>query len=677
MSRCAGKKLHKILFSSSDKENAVVLGKFKEECSQHAQLRHPSIVQLVGLYTPPDELPMLVMECMHSSLSSTLDKHKDVPIVLKRQILYDVILGLRFLHERSDPIIHRDLTANNVLLTEDFRAKISDLGVAKIVPRNEVQKKMTTAPGTVLYMPPEALVANPVYDTKLDMFSYGILILHVVTQTWPDPHMPTSSRNYTTGNLEAHSEAKRRSNYFRSMASHPLLADLANQCLENEPTLRIPAKEVAELLEPLVAAVRQSEGSFPILDLTLAKEDAERRTEDLHGLSQNMESQLHMILQDLDGKFSLDGPELDSMKQQMRVVVRNTRHVINGACGSTYDFSQQRFVVAYRSRSVSGTTQTHAPLHVSSACGSTPHPVSVTISTPLNITFSGTFVKTVIDDLVKPFGLAVNGDMLCVVDSGGWYGVHLCSISGEGPETKSIIESSSRYDGKVTPLDKCWYPNGVAIDTDKNIILVDTWSHRVVKFSPDGTYLASTGRLNESGCGEGEFNKPVGVCVSSIGDVYVCDRSNHRIKILNSDLLSRRSFGSQGSGACEFCNPWDVAFDSKGNVYVVDCGNYCVKVYTREFETYLRQIGCKGTGNGDFLAPSSICIDSNDYVYVTDMQSCCVQVFSPAGAFVMKFGGPKHEMPEFCFKTPMGIALNSMGKLFVSDSGNKRVLMFE
>lgn len=167
---------------------------------------------------------MLVMECMHSSLSSTLDSHQNVPITLKRQVLYDVILGLRFLHERTNPIIHRDLTANNVLLTEDFRAKISDLGVAKIVPKDVLQK-MTMAPGTGVYMPPEALVADSVYDTKLDMFSYGILILHVVTQTWPTPHMPAcTSQGYTTGTtLVAHSETERRSNHFRSMRPYPLL----------------------------------------------------------------------------------------------------------------------------------------------------------------------------------------------------------------------------------------------------------------------------------------------------------------------------------------------------------------------------------------------------------------------------------------------------------------------
>ena len=119
-----------------------------------------------------------------------------------------------------------------------------------------------------------------------------------------------------------------------------------------------------------------------------------------------------------------------------------------------------------------------------------------------------------------------------------------------------------------------------------------------------------------------------------------------------------------------------MAFDSKGNVYVVDCSNYCVKVFTSGFGKFLRQIGREGKGCEDFQAPTSICIDANDYVYVTDKRFCCVKVFDLSGEFVMRFGHSSHEKPEFCFNKPMGIALDSSGQVFVSDSYNGCVLMF-
>ena len=70
---------------------------FLREYHCHANLRHPYIVQLLGLYMRPGEsLPVLVMECMHASLKACLTEHPDIPLQYKRRVLYDVTLGLRF-----------------------------------------------------------------------------------------------------------------------------------------------------------------------------------------------------------------------------------------------------------------------------------------------------------------------------------------------------------------------------------------------------------------------------------------------------------------------------------------------------------------------------------------------------------------------------------------------------
>ena len=194
--------VHSTLYSTDPSSQDAIRKMFLRECHHHANLRHPHIVQLLGVYFKPGvTIPMLVMEYMHASLTACLTHCSEIPMPLKRRILHDVALGLRFLHERQDPIIHRDLTANNVLLTEDFRAKISDLGMARILPK-DVAETMTTAPGTSVYMPPEALVADPVYGTSLDMFSFGILILHIVTGEFPSPHL-APNKNYC-GKLVPH-----------------------------------------------------------------------------------------------------------------------------------------------------------------------------------------------------------------------------------------------------------------------------------------------------------------------------------------------------------------------------------------------------------------------------------------------------------------------------------------
>ena len=163
---------------------------FVRECEQSSRLRHPNIVRFFGIYHPPGaRVPSLVMERLHCSLTSLLENNAVViPIGTKISIIKDVALGLRYLHTRNPPIIHRDLSSNNVLLSKGMEGKIGDLGTARLVdPRR--QSRMTKAPGTVDFMPPEALedVTNVHYGKKLDVFSFGCVMLHTLSHQWPTP----------------------------------------------------------------------------------------------------------------------------------------------------------------------------------------------------------------------------------------------------------------------------------------------------------------------------------------------------------------------------------------------------------------------------------------------------------------------------------------------------------
>ena len=125
-------------------------------------------------------LPVMVMEKMQYSLRGLVEKYDNIPLNVKLSILDDVCLGLRYLHSRSPPIVHRDLTPNNILLGGHLEAKITDLGVAKVI-KSENNKTMTKLPGTPDFMPPEALRKKPVYGPSLDVFSYGGVILNVTS----------------------------------------------------------------------------------------------------------------------------------------------------------------------------------------------------------------------------------------------------------------------------------------------------------------------------------------------------------------------------------------------------------------------------------------------------------------------------------------------------------------
>ena len=152
-----------------------------------AEMRHPHIVQFLGLcFLEGSALPVLVMELLDSSLDDLLESSKfpGLPLALKQSLLTDVARGLVYLHTHNPPIVHRDLSARNILLTSSLAAKISDLGNARIVnlQPGQLARTLTCVPGTHVYMPPESFDQHSRYGPRLDIFSFGHLTLFTLTQ---------------------------------------------------------------------------------------------------------------------------------------------------------------------------------------------------------------------------------------------------------------------------------------------------------------------------------------------------------------------------------------------------------------------------------------------------------------------------------------------------------------
>ena len=201
-------------------------------------------------------LPFMVMEKMQHSLRDLVEKYDNIPLNVKLSILDEVCLGLRYLHSRNPPIVHRDLTPNNILLSYHLEAKISDLGVAKVV-RSDNQKTMTKLPGTPDFMPPEALSIRPVYGPSLDVFSYGGVILNVTTQLWPQP----TDRNQDTDVWETVSEVKRRQQYLDKMTGGAAdLKPLVMSCLSDSAKKRPPVAQVSMTIKRVKDGCSQKSG---------------------------------------------------------------------------------------------------------------------------------------------------------------------------------------------------------------------------------------------------------------------------------------------------------------------------------------------------------------------------------------------------------------------------------
>ena len=242
---CIAKGLHDILLSYQfrDTDKQTIRQKFNDECALLSQLKHPNIVQFLGVHHTKEDT-FLVMECMYMDLDHCLMECPNIPLSFKASILQDVSYGLLHLYSLNPPIIHRDLSASNVLLTESMRAKIADLGVSKMFDLKQLQKfaMQTKAPGTPAYMPPEALKPEPSYDLKLDIFSFGVLSLYTAIQEFPDAHELSANDISKSVRKNETIQTIRRMHWIDIMGQDHPFYPVVIQCLHDRPDLRPTTK---------------------------------------------------------------------------------------------------------------------------------------------------------------------------------------------------------------------------------------------------------------------------------------------------------------------------------------------------------------------------------------------------------------------------------------------------
>ena len=259
---CVGKSVRKTFYeNASASERKAILERYETQCKLLSELRHPHIVQFLGiLFSESTQIPVLVMEKLHCTLAACIDRYGILPDESSYAILHDVAVGLCYLHDYSpNPIIHCDLTANNVLLTPSMSAKIFDFSVAKLLNLSPTRMTQTTrCPGTPFYMPPEILVARPVYTSKVDIFAYGNLMVHVFCGRWPiagevfraDPRDPSVMMPCT--------EVQRRDEYLKEIGSEQPLMGIIKQCLSNNPATRPSTSEVLRTVKKVLPHFRTS-----------------------------------------------------------------------------------------------------------------------------------------------------------------------------------------------------------------------------------------------------------------------------------------------------------------------------------------------------------------------------------------------------------------------------------
>ena len=262
---CAAKIMHPTLFDLRDPGTASYLCKFREECHLLSLARHPNVVQYLATYYDPDtRLPVLLMELCDESLTAFLERTPGpLSYHVQLNICLDIALALVYLH--SNGLIHRDLTGNNVLMIAGTRAKITDFGMSKLATGNPRMTALTLCPGNLLYMSPEALDEAKSYTAKLDIFSFGVIVIQILTRQFPNPtdryRIVQASQN-DEDDEEVRvlvPETERRQAHLQLIPDTHSLKPLALQCLKKKESLRPSALRLSERLSELKQAPQYTE----------------------------------------------------------------------------------------------------------------------------------------------------------------------------------------------------------------------------------------------------------------------------------------------------------------------------------------------------------------------------------------------------------------------------------
>ena len=215
------KKLHEEIVTPRSIE------RMERELKLLAEVQHPNLVQVVGAIFEGGA-PRIVIELLDTNLRVAYQEKK-LWEGNRLSIFKDIARALDYLHQRYEPIIHRDVSAPNVLLQEmpnhQWKGKVSDLGSA-----NFLQHARTAAEGAIIYSPPEVIPQTYSFDTvpppqtvKIDVFSFGIVMAEVTISLIPE-------------NLREILPQLQR--------EHPALYQLIDQCIKRDPTDRPKMAEV-------------------------------------------------------------------------------------------------------------------------------------------------------------------------------------------------------------------------------------------------------------------------------------------------------------------------------------------------------------------------------------------------------------------------------------------------
>ncbi|GAB3690764.1 hypothetical protein GCM10027592_08260 [Spirosoma flavus] len=269
---------------------------------------------------------------------------------------------------------------------------------------------------------------------------------------------------------------------------------------------------------------------------------------------------------------------------------------------------------------------------------------------------------------------------LLIVDQSNW---NIRKVTPEGTITTLAISNSTTTGAGL------FYPTGIALDADGNIFIADRARQRVCKLDTNGvlTTVAGNSVIGFSGDGgpavAAKLNYPNNVAVDSLGNLYISDEENYRIRKVDTNGIITTVAGTgvsalSGDGgpaiAATLNHTRGLTIDKNGNLYIADSGN-----------NRIRKIDPNGiittvAGSTQLYQPNDVTIDIAGNLFIAENQNNCIRVVDTYGIMttvvgngLYSFSGDGGYSERASLRTPVGVTFDSRGNLFIADFWNYRV----
>ncbi len=677
--------------------------RFRREAQTALRLMHQNIVTVFEISQDPDSYHYVMEYLEGHSLRKEIAKHGGkCTLSVFQPILEQVAEGLSYAHSMN--VIHRDVKPDNIFILEDGTVKVTDFGIARVADLEETNLTKTGVMlGTLAYVSPEQLQNAKTVDHRADIFSLGVVtyealsgylpftgdgIAATIVKIMSQEELPLTSLNpgispEVSGTVSRALRKRPRDRYrsvnefirdFRTASGLAAGDDLAFQDIDPFSTaadVRIPSSvqlmTSTDFVQPTMEAITDPDLNIqmalqagPQSDLETEPEaDAVRHPLSAEESGLSTETFTSHSMQDFGVKITLDKDGVLDERQKGKF----------SSSGKYKPLSQDKLTPEKPDDKPAASSR-HNPTPPSSSIAArmakaVDAPFVQPTYNPIKLTLSITQHGAKSKPFVEPAATSYRSGRLLVADS-ATRTIHMFSRDGRWLCDLSVRpELPSKTGGGL-----CTKPSGIAIDERGRIYVCDSSDHYIRIFDGQGMFIKEFKNI------QGADGGLAGITIDTTGLLYVSDSTNGCLQVFQSDVgVWVRSIGSKGAEPGQLQLPSGLAVDKTNRIYVVDYGNCRVSVFNKS-GALVRSFGQKGNQKGMFNIPRAVAIDKHDRIFVLDSLNHRIQVFGPAGDWLYTFGSLGSGDSEFL--GPSGLSIdNENNLLFVADKGNKRIQVLE